>query len=200
MAEEGEAPIGHVVHLVRAWDETAAPARIGFSTRLGTGAVLAVWLLVLLAAVATSVLLFHLWTSDSPWWFNVIFTFLPGFAVVGFSIGLVDSRRRARREAALARRWAATREHATPSEGRVSDREVSLTEHGSVSAFTLTVTSEVGSAIRARWFRTSPDAGHAAVLQTQVPAVGSRVRIWQTGARTEDAPIIVEALDPSVVL
>ena len=84
-------------------------------------------------------------------------------------------------------------------EGRVVEREVSLTEHGGVSAFTLVVTDRAGTAIRARWFRNSPDAGDVTLLQTQVPAVGSRVRIWQVGSLAEDAPVIVEALDPSIV-
>lgn len=199
MVDQGEAPIGHVVHLVRTLGDSAAPERIDFPTRMSPGARAMVWLLVGVGALGTGILLFHLWTGDSPWWFNLIFTFLPGFVVVGFAVAFADSNRRSRTQTVLARRWAETRELARSSDGRVADRQVSLTEHGGVSAFTLTVADSAGFVIRARWFRNNPDAGDVTLLQTQVPAVGSRVRIWQIGSLAEDAPVIVEALDPSIV-
>ncbi|MGF6823994.1 hypothetical protein M2317_002919 [Microbacterium sp. ZKA21] len=199
MVEQGEAPIGHVVHLVRTLDDSTAPERIGLPTRMGTGGRIVVWLLVGVGAVGTGILLLLLWTGDSPWWFNLIFTFMPGF-VVGFAVAFADSTRRARTEEVLALRWAEARGMARSGDGRVVDRQVSLTEHGGVSAFTLTVTDPAGSVIRARWFRSTPDAGDVTLLQTQVPALGSRVRIWQIGSSAEeDAPVIVEALDPSIV-
>ena len=199
MVDQGEAPLGHVVHLVRTLDDSAVPERIGLPIRIGTRGRIVVWLLVGVGAIATGILLFHLWTGDSPWWFNLIFTFMPGFVVVGFAVAFADSSRRARTEVVLAQRWAETRELATSSEGRVADRQVSLTEHGGVSAFTLTVADSAGSGIRARWFRNTPDAADVTLLQTQVPAVGSPVRIWQIGTLAEDAPVVVEALDPSIV-
>ncbi|HWV49058.1 MAG TPA: hypothetical protein VN035_06325 [Microbacterium sp.] len=194
-----EAPIGHVVHLVRTLDDPTVPERIRFPTRMRLTGQIVVWLLVVVAAVGTGILLFHLWTGDSPWWFDLIFTFMPGFVVVGFAAAFADSTRRSRTEAALARRWAEMRGTAGPGDGRIVDRQVSLTEHGGVSAFTLTVTTSDGAVIRARWFRDTPDAADVTLLQTQVPAVGSRVRIWRIGTLAEDAPVIVEALDPSIV-
>ncbi|MFB7251015.1 hypothetical protein [Microbacterium sp. NPDC056234] len=201
MVDQGEAPIGHVVHLVRTMEaDVPPPARMGFPIRLGVSARIIVWLLVGLGAVGCGILVFHLWTGDSPWWFNLIFTFMPGFVVVGFGAALADSNRRLRREGVLSRRWDETWKRASSTEGRVTDRSVALLDNGGVSSFTLTVTSTAGSVIRARWFRNNPDVGDVTLLQTQVPAVGSRVRIWQVGGLVEDAPVIVQALDPSIVI
>ena len=194
-----EAPVGHVVHLVRAFDESGVPARVGFGTRLRASARLVIWMLVALAAIGTVFIVIMLWRDDSPWWFDVIFTVMPSFFVFGCGFALWESGRLSRSEQRLAQRWASTRERATSTGGRVSDRQVSLMEHGGVSSFTLTVASDEGPSIRARWHRSNPDERADTLLQTQIPAIGSRVRIWSVGMPDDDAPVIVEALDASVV-
>ena len=194
-----EAPVGHVVHLVRAFDESGVPSRIGFGTRLSRTARLVIWMLVALAAAGTVFLVIMLWRDEPPWWFAVIFTVMPSFFVFGCGFALWESGRLSRREQRLAEQWALTRGSATSTGGRISDRQVSLTEHGGVSSFTLTVESDAGPPIRARWHRSNPDHRDATLLQTQIPAIGSRVRIWGVGMPDHDAPLIVQALDASVV-
>ncbi|WP_146008156.1 hypothetical protein [Microbacterium aurantiacum] len=194
-----EAPVGHVVHLVRAFDESGVPSRIGFGTRLSRTARLVIWMLVALAAAGTAFLVIMLWRDDSPWWFDVIFTVMPSFFVFGCGFALWESGRLSRREQRLAERWALMRDRAAPTGGQVSDRQVSLAENGGVSAFTLTVESDAGTSIRARWHRSNPDHRDATLLQTQIPAIGSRVRIWGVGMPDDDAPVIVQALDASVM-
>lgn len=194
-----EAPVGHVVHLVRVFDESGAPARVGFGTRLRPTTRMVLWILVGLAAIGTVFIVVALWTDGPPWWFGVIFTLMPAFFVFGCAVALGESGRLSRREGRLAERWVLTRERATSTGGRVSDREVSLMEHGGVSAFTLTVAGDAGWSIRARWHRSNPDNRDETLLQTQIPAIGSRVRIWSVGMPDDDAPVIVQALDASVV-
>ena len=196
---EEEAPVGHIVHLVRVFDESGAPTRVGFGTRLSPTARVVLWMLVALAAIGTVFIVILLWWDDSPWWFDVIFTVMPSFFVFGCGFALWESGRLSRREQRLAERWALTRDRATSTGGQVSDRQVSLMEHGGVSSFTLIVVSDAGASIRARWHRSNPDGRDSALLQTQIPAIGSRVRVWSVGMPHDDAPVIVQALDPSIV-
>lgn len=194
-----EAPVGHVVHLVRSFDEEAPPEFIGFGTRLRPRTRGVLWMLVGLAAIGTVAIVAVLWTGDVPWWFAAIFTVMPAFFVGGCAVALVESRRLSRREARLAQDWADARARAQPSFGRITDREVSLTEQGSVSAFTLTVADVAGAPLRARWHRSNPESRDATLLQTQVPAVGSQARVWSARMPDAERPVIVEAIDPSVV-
>lgn len=194
-----EAPVGRVVHLVRSFDVTCAPKAIGFGKRVDPAGRWIVWSLIAIAAVGTAILLFNLWTGDSPWWFNLIFTFMPTIFLIGCSVGLAESGRLARLENHLAQRWSQTREHATSTEGRVTDRAVSLLDNGGASSFALLVTDAAGEQVHARWYRSNPDNQGETLLQTQIPAIGSRARIWAVGMPDAEAPIIVEALDPSVV-
>lgn len=194
-----EAPVGHVVHLVRSFDDTTVPMRIAFGTRLRPRTRIVLRALIGLAAIGTVVALTALWTSDAPWWFSVIFTVMPTFFLFGCGVALVESARLSRREELLARTWADTRAQAAPATGQVAEREVALTEHGGVSSFTLTIAGVPGSPLRARWHRSSPLNHDETLLQTQVPAVGSEVRVWRSGAVDAGSPVIVEALDPSVV-
>lgn len=195
-----EAPVGHVVHLVRSFDDPVAPSAIGFGTRVRPRTRFVLWMLLGAAAIGTVAALTALWTSDAPWWFSVIFTLMPAFFVFGCGVALRESARLSRREARLAQEWARAREHAKPILGRVSEREVSLSEHGGVSSFTLTVAELPGAPVRARWHRSNPENGDATLLQTQVPAVGSEVRVWSVRMPDAEGPVIVEAIDPSVVL
>lgn len=71
-------------------------------------------------------------------------------------------------------------------------------EHGSVSSFTITVATDDDSTIRARWFRSSTAHADSKLLQPQVPAIASEVRVWAVPGASVDDPHVVEALDPSV--
>lgn len=195
---EQEAPTGHVVHLVRLFSATA-PEAIGFGTRLRPGGRTVLWGIILVGAIGTAILLVNLWTSDSPWWFNLIFTAMPSFFLVGCAIALLESARLSRIEERLATHWAQNRGRATVVGGRVTDREVALMEHGGVSSIVLAATDAAGTIVRARWYRSSPAHRDATLLQTQVPAIGAEVRIWTVGGAAEAELLILEALDPSVV-
>jgi hypothetical protein len=194
-----EAPVGHVVHLVDSLDGATAPASIAFGTRLRWRSRIVLWTLVGLAAIGAVVFVSALWTSDAPWWFSLIFTVMPGFFVFGCGVALAESGRLSRREAELAQAWAHSRADAEPSTGRIAERDVSLSENGGVSAFTLTIAGIPGEPLRARWHRSNPENGDAVLLQTQVPVVGSEARVWSVGMPDADGVVIVEAVDPSVV-
>ncbi|MDQ0644498.1 hypothetical protein [Microbacterium murale] len=197
---ELEAPVGHVVHLLRSFDvDTGAPETIGFGKRTPAVGRWVIWALLALASIGTAILLINLWTSDSPWWFNVIFTLMPALFIIGCAVAVVESGRLSRMESLLTQRWAQIRQHATLTEGRVTDRAVSLLDNGGASSFALMVTDAAGVQVHARWHRSNPDNQGETLLQTQIPAIGSKVRIWAVGMPDAEAPIIVEALDPSVV-
>lgn len=192
-------PGGDVVHLVRSFDATGAPERIGFGRRTPVAGRWVIWALLALASVGTAILLVNVWTSDSPWWFNLIFTVLPGLFFIGCAAGLVESSRLSRVEDGVAARWEHMRSHAQSTEGRVTDRAVALLDNGGASSFALLVVDAAGAQVHARWYRSNPDNQDETLLQTQIPAIGSRVRIWAVRMPEAEAPIIVEALDPSVV-
>lgn len=196
---ELEAPVGHVVHLVRSFGTTGAPERIGFGKPMPTAGRWTVSALLALAAIGTAILLFNLWTSNPQWWFNLIFTIMPVLFLGGCAMAVVGSGRRSRAEALLAERWAQIRNRATSTEARVTDRAVALLDNGGASSFALMVTDPSGAQVHARWHRSNPDNQSDTVLQTQIPAIGSKVRIWSVGMPDADALIVVEALDPSVV-
>jgi len=196
---ELEAPVGHVVHLVRSFGDAGAPERIGFGRPMPTVGRWTVWALLAIASIGAAILLFNLWMSNPQWWFNVIFTIMPVLFLGGCAMAVVGSGRRARAEALLAERWAQIRHRATPTEGRVTDRAVALLDNGGASSFALMVTDPSGAQVHARWHRSNPDNQSDTLLQTQIPAIGSAARIWSVGMPDAEALVIVEALDPSVV-
>lgn len=144
-------------------------------------------------------LLAALWTGDSPgWWFNLIFTAMPAFFLFGCAFALWESRRPALRERRLSAQWATMRANARSTVGTIIDRDVRLTEHGSVSSFIVTVRTDDDRELRARWYRSNASNADRTLLQPQVPALGSEVRIWAVPAASVDDPHVVVALDPSV--
>lgn len=194
-----DAPVGNVVHLRGAFETPPVPpASIGFGRRIGSAAAAVLWCVIVVAALGTLVIAWLLWTGDTPgWWFALIFTAMPVLFVGGCAIGLADSRRLSRLEGRLAARWTAERDRVRLTSGRVIDREVHLTEHGSVSSFVLSVETDQGRSLRARWYRTAPGNDDRALLQPQAPVVGSDVRIWAMPEASAADPHVVEALDPS---
>lgn len=196
-----DAPAGKVVHLVDALAAApVAPRTIEFGRRTSASAAAVLWILIAAAAVGTAVLLFALWTGESPgWWFTLIFTAMPTLFLVGCVVALLESRRLARLERRLSQQWVAQHDRIRPTDGRVTGRDVQLMEHGSVSSFTITAATDDGQTIRARWFRASPANADETLLQPQVPVIGSAVRVWAAPGSTEDDPLVVEALDPSIV-
>ena len=175
------------------------PPTIEFGRGISAITAAVLWILLAAAAVGTALLIAALWTSDTPgWWFNLIFTALPALFLTGCAYALVDSRRSTHLHRRLSAQWTATHSNARPTTARIVDRDVQLMEHGSVSSFTLTAETEDGQRIRARWYRSSPANSDATLLQPQVPAIGSTVRIWATPDASPDDPHVVEALDPSI--
>ncbi|NLP86114.1 hypothetical protein HF576_19965 [Microbacterium sp. CFH 90308] len=195
-----DAPAANVVHLVADHDDLgAAPESVPFGQRITAGAALVLWALLAAAAAGSAVLLTGLWAGDSPgWWFNLIFTVLPALFLFGCALALLESRRSARRERRLSARWEATRANARSTVATIVDRDVRLTEHGSVSSFIVAVRTDDGREVRARWYRSSGSNADRALLQPQVPALGSEVRIWAVPEASVDDPHVVVALDPSV--
>lgn len=192
---------GNVVHLVdELVEDVPAPSAIGFGRRISPAAAAWLWVLLTAATAGTALLLAALWASESPgWWFDGIFTVMPVVILGGCAVAILESRLLGRLEHRLSGQWAASHSDARPSAARVVDRDVRLTEHGSVSSFVITVESHHGERVRARSYPTGPmDVGRT-LLQPQVPSVGAAARIWAVPGAAADAPCVVEAVDPSAV-
>ncbi|MET0821093.1 MAG: hypothetical protein ABWY58_09010, partial [Aeromicrobium sp.] len=112
---------------------------------------------------------------------------------------LLESRRIGRLEHRLSEQWDATRSGARPATAHIVDRDVHLVEHGGVSSFAVTVETDDGRRVSARWHRSSPMNAGRELLQPQVPGVGATVRIWAVPGASVDAPHVIEALDPTAV-
>lgn len=99
----------------------------------------------------------------------------------------------AAKERDVERRWAELRDTARLGYGTVDHRRVRTAENGSVTAFVLEIVGD-GTPFSAQWHA----SGRAddALLQPQVPGVGSPVQIWRT---TPDGPLLADSLDPTVV-
>ena len=185
---------GHVVHLLEQWGDGTPPAdlRTAGAMKALTRAVLAVLLVV--ASIVTVVLVWVLWTNETPgWWFSLLFTlFLVGMAVALWAVCAAAIR--TGRERAVARtRWSESLGRVRYTPGTIVARDVSTIEDGTVSAFELTV--DAGDRLTAEWRPRFVKP----LLQTQVPGVGAAVRVWRSPDAPADHPLVVEALDPSVV-
>ncbi|TWS21137.1 hypothetical protein FK529_00515 [Tsukamurella asaccharolytica] len=186
-----DAPVGRVVHVVRNFS-AHPPSALGLPPRLtaATKTLLGVGLVI--ATLGAAVLVVGLWTADDVpgLWFRVLFTAFPGLVLCGFWFAYLASFGSAAQERDAERRWAALRGAAVPGHGTVEERRVRTSETGGVTGFVLEITGD-GGPFSAQW-RASGDE----LLQPQVPGVGSAVRFWRT---TPDGPLVVEALDPTVV-
>lgn len=185
-------PASSVVDLLPHLHESAAPpAELPIPPRAPLYLRRLVVLLGVVVAVACFGAVVLLWTSDSPGLVvNLVFTIMG--AVIGLGVlGGVGSWYTTAAAEELARRdWRST-PPTVPQSGVVVDREVSLnSESGDVNQIQLLVRTgedEIATCWRSR--------GRKALLQSQVPGVGSHVRVWRSSA----GPVLVEVADPSVV-
>lgn len=196
MAQSSTEPaVGHVVHLLPSFDSrSTAPETLRFPSRMASTARVLVALLLAIGTALCAEGIYLLWTEETPgWWFSALFTVvliglpLAAWAAYAFAI------RRAGEERRLQEQWAASRDRARLVHGRITDRDVQVSEDGTISAFVLTVEVTDVPAFDATWHphRESPKY----LLQTQVPGVGSEVRVWLIDA---EHPLVVEVVDPSV--
>lgn len=154
-------------------------------------------LLLVAASVLCCYLVFLLWTSETPgWWFSLLFTvMLVGLTVALWAVYLAAIRTGNERERARSR-WLESVEQVQPSTGVIVAREVNTLEDGVVHRFELTVASPSGDRVHGLW--QGRLSGVPRVLQSQVPGVGASARVWRSPHATEDDPLVIEALDPSV--
>ncbi|KQZ11520.1 hypothetical protein ASD23_05655 [Agromyces sp. Root1464] len=198
-----DATAGHVVHLIERFDTPqSAPESLLLPKRMRTLGRAMFALAGVIATVGAAVALVPLWTDETPgWWFNLIFTIMiGGIPVVVWAI-LVGSIQDAAAERALQETWQEHRDRARAEPGTVADRRIALSDDGSVSSFDLVVTLGRGATLSGSW-RPRTSSGRP-LLQTQVPGVGTAVRVWRIAdadVAASASPVVIEVADPTVVV
>jgi len=185
---------GHVVHLLQHWGDAAAPETLRIRPRLGSASRAALAVLLFIASAIAVFLIAILWVFETPgWWFSLLFTVMIGGLTCALWFGYIGAiRSGVRRENAIAR-WAELAVRA--SDGVIVARDVVTSDDGSVPRFELTVRTELGTVMSGQWV-----AQHGRyLLQPQVPGVGSPVRVWRDEQGLDTDPLVIEALDPTVV-
>ncbi|MBM7832557.1 hypothetical protein JOE59_003262 [Agromyces cerinus] len=194
---------GRVVHLLERFDTAEnAPEALWFPKRMRTPGRVMFALAGLVATAAAAVALVLLWTDETPgWWFNLIFTvMISGIPITLWAI-LIGSIQEAGTERAMQETWQEHRHHARAEQGSVTDRRIALSDDGSVSSFDLVVALGNAGTLRGTW-RPRTSSGRP-LLQTQVPGVGTEVRVWRiadAGADPSASPVVIEVADPTVVV
>lgn len=189
-----DSPVGQVVHVVREFSDDPPP-ELGLPIRLSMAAKAILGVGLVIATLGIGALVYRLWTAEGPpgLWFQLLFTAFPGLVLLGFWFGYLASFGDAAKERDAERRWSDLRATARLEHGTVDDRRVRTSETGNVTAFVLEIIAD-GEWLSAQW---QAGGGNGdALLQPQVPGVGSPVHIWRTVA---DGPLLVEVLDPTVV-
>lgn len=196
MAASTSVSAGQVVVLVQHWPDPVPPAELPVRGPLRTTSrVVLVALLVLAAAVATGAIV-ALWMAETPgWWFPLLFTVVFIALVVALWIGFVGAVVQSSERVRARARWADAAGRVERLDGVVSARTVSTIEDGGVDSFILVVDTAEGT-VCARWER--PTARSRMLLQTEVPGVGARARVWRIREADDDEPVLVEVRDPSV--
>ncbi|MFK4729693.1 hypothetical protein ROT00_08420 [Agromyces mediolanus] len=188
-----------IVHLVERLDTdpgATPPAALLLPRRLGTGGRIAFALVSLAATAGAATGIALLWTEQTPGlWFSVLFSVLLGALGLVPWLVLLGSITAAREDVEAQAAWRTARGRATPVAGRVTARRTQLAEEGTPTSFELDVELPDGGRLTAEW---QPERASQRLLQTQVPGVGSPVRVWRTAGMPE-APVVVEVGDPSVV-
>ncbi len=196
MAASTSVSAGQVVVLVEHWPDPVPPADLPVHGPLRTTSrVVLVALLVLVTAAAAGASV-ALWNAATPgWWFSLLFTVLFGALVVALWIGFLGSVVQSSERVRARARWADAAGRVERLDGVVSARTVSTSEDGGVDGFTLVVDTAEGT-VCAKWERLT--ARSRMLLQSQVPGVGARARVWRIREADDDGPVVVEVLDPSV--
>jgi hypothetical protein len=196
-----DATTGHIVHLLERLDAVeTAPESLQLPKRMGLPGRVVFAVVGLVATVAAAAALVLLWTDETPgWWFNLIFTVMIGGIPVALWAILIGSIQDAGTERALQQTWHAHRHRARAEHGTVSDRRIALSDDGSVSSFDLVVTLGGGQPLSGSW--RPRNSSSRPLLQTQVPGVGTPVRVWLVAdASASASPVVIEVADPTVVV
>lgn len=194
---------GHVIHLLprleaeTPLEQAQAPETLRFPRRMGFAGRISFALMSAIASIFAAGAIFALWTNETPGrWFNLLFTvMLSGLAATPWTI-LIGSIRLANLERRLEAVWRNIGPTAVATSGRVNQRYWALAEDGSVLSFTLVVQASDCQPICGEW---RPLNSREYLLQTQVPGIGSEVRVWRVPDAAIDAPLVIEVADPSVV-
>ncbi|PRB06917.1 hypothetical protein [Microbacterium sp. MYb64] len=197
MTPPPSASVGQVVVLVEHWPDPVPPTELPLRGAMRPGARAVFVVLLVLATVVGAGSIVPLWTMTTPGvWFSLFFTvFIAVLVVVLWAVyigSLVHSAERVRAHA----RWLDAAGRIERLDGAVRARTVSTIEDGGVDRFELVV-DVAGGALSGTWERAT--AGTPMLLQTQVPGVGARARIWRIRDADADAPLVIEVRDPSVV-
>jgi len=196
MAVPTTVPAGQVVVLVEHWSPPAPPAELPVRRALRPATRVVLAALLVLATLIGAGSIVPLWTMTTPgWWFSLLFTVvavvLIGVLWLGFAGAVAQSADRVRARA----RWAEAAGSIEQLDGTVASRVVSTIEDGTVDSFELRVDTGAGP-LRAAWERRT--ARSPLLLQTQVPGVGARARVWRIRGEHADGPVVIEVRDPSV--
>jgi hypothetical protein len=197
MTPPPSASVGQVVVLVERWPDPAPPAELPLrgAMRPGTRVVLVV--LLVLASVMGAGAIVPLWITPTPGvWFSLLFTVVTAVLVVVLWVGYIGSVVHSAERVRAHARWRGAAGRIERLDGTVLARTVSTIEDGGVDRFELVV-GAAGGALAATWERATARA--PMLLQTQVPGVGARARIWRIQDADADAPLVIEVRDPSVV-
>ncbi|GAA3684462.1 hypothetical protein GCM10022237_48780 [Nocardioides ginsengisoli] len=188
-----------IVHLVEDWSDGRVPEALRLPSRLGVRGRIATAAALLVALLVGVVAVVELWAGETPGrWFDVLFTVVIAGLVSAPWLGLVGSIRGAQEDRAAQARWQATRAAARPARAVVVRRHVNLSEDGTVSTVALVVSLPDGAQVEGEW---RPANSRQVLLQTQVPGLGSTVRVWRAPGAAPDAEevAVIEALDAAVV-
>ncbi|MFK3781770.1 hypothetical protein [Agrobacterium sp. NPDC089420] len=195
---------GHLIHLLPRFEaamqmeQARAPEALMFPRRMGFAGRISFALMSTIASAIAAGAIFALWTSETPgWWFNVLFTVMLSSLAGSLWAILISSIRLASLEHHLQAVWRDIGPTAVATSGRVKERYWALAEDGSVLSFTLVVQGSDRQSICGEW---QPVNSREYLLQTQVPGIGSEVRIWRVPDAAIDAPLVIEVADPSVVV
>lgn len=191
----------HVVHLVPRLDPAAPPGpppeTLALPHRMGRAGRVSFALSNAAISAGAVWALYQLWTEQTPgWWFNLIFTVMIGGLTLALWAILRVSIQQAEHEVRLQAAWRDIGPRAVATAGRVTERHCVLAEGGEVMRFELVVQAAGGALIGGQW---QPANARLYLLQPQVPGVGAAVRIWRAPDAPDDAPVVIEVADPSVV-
>lgn len=197
MTPSPSASVGQVVVLLERWPDPVPPAELPIRGAMRPGARAVFVVLLLLATVVGAGTLIPIWTTPTPGvWFSVLFTvFIAALVLVLWFVFAGALAQSAMRVRALAR-WRGASGRIERLDGTVVARTVSTIEDGGVDRFELSVETSAGMSA-AVWER--PTARSRMLLQTQVPGVGAKARVWRIRDAGPEDPLIVEVQDPSVV-
>ncbi|MFK4790077.1 hypothetical protein [Microbacterium sp. ZW T5_56] len=186
---------GHVVRFVPPGSDEPAPSTLPIVRPLRRSARVIIAVLLVAAAVVAAGSIFLLWTEPTPGvWFSLLFTVMITGLVTALVLAYIGAVRDGRARAEARDLWSRAPKRAV-EHARVIAREVSTQEDGQVGSFEVTVLMDGGNEVRGRW--SLPTASSRAILQSQVPVIGQRVRVWRLAAGSGDGAHVIDVVDPS---